>query len=191
MITSDKKRSANQRNGRLSTGPKTAAGKRAPSINAMRHGLSVKNDLNGIGPRYKKLQETLKDELNDEHHAGIIASRILDYERTEAYMLEVALLEWAGNDGFIEAAALQMSQRDVGVQMSLVGCLEKELEQKMDKQKKKEIKVYRDALKFLARISLVKCQKIMSDGQKESIRLRRYFKRASNQLIKSVKAAQT
>lgn len=40
-MTSERKRQANRANARLSTGPKTAGGKRRAALNARRHGLSL------------------------------------------------------------------------------------------------------------------------------------------------------
>jgi hypothetical protein len=40
-VTTERKRAANRRNARLSTGPRTAAGKARVKQNALRHGLNV------------------------------------------------------------------------------------------------------------------------------------------------------
>lgn len=188
MATS-KQKAASQRNGRLSRGPKTDAGKQAASLNAIRHGLSARSNLNALNPHIDEIEQLILAEVPDALTARTIAGKILDYERTEAYQSQVAAKEAEGKDGYLDTEALKKQQTESMATALWRGQMIKDLEQKgLSKHKKDELRVYRDALEFLTKMSVKREHTIVSNAQQEAVRLRRYFKRASNQLIKAIKA---
>ena len=188
-MTTSKQKSASQRNGRLSRGPKTDAGKRASSLNAIRHGLSSRTNLSALNPYLEAVEQLVAQEVADAEMAKTIASKILDYERTEAYQFQVAAKEVEGKDGFLNTEALKKQQVESMAAAMWRGQMVKDLERPgLTKHKKEELRVYRDALKFLTKMSVRQETIIVANAQQESVRLRRYYKRASNQLIKAIKA---
>lgn len=60
MTTSDRKRSANRANAARSTGPRTQAGKKRASRNALRHGLNLPLPLDEFGPELAALADRLQ-----------------------------------------------------------------------------------------------------------------------------------
>lgn len=188
MATS-KQRAASQRNGRLSRGPKTDAGKRAASLNAIRHDLSARPDLNALNPHLDEIEQLILAEVPDTPTAKAIAGKILDYERTEAHQIQVAAREAAGKDGHLDAEVLEKQKVESMATAMWQGQMIRDLEQKgLSKHKKNELRVYRDALGFLNKMSVQREQTIVTYALQEAVSLRRYFKRASNQLIKAIKA---
>lgn len=189
MVTS-KQRAANQQNARHSTGPKSEAGKRAASLNAIRHGLTSQTAINSLNPNLAALIHLIRDEVGDELLAQTIAAKVLDYERTEAYQLDVAAREIAGKDGYVNEDALAKARNEGRATALWSGQVDGQLAQKgLGKNWKNELKVYKESLEFLTKMSLRKERVLVAEGQEAFDRLRRYFKRASNQLIKAVKAA--
>lgn len=72
MPASDKQIAANRQNAKKSTGPKSASGKAASSLNALKHGLYASNivvaskDLVEDAAEYELLVSSLKEELSPE-----------------------------------------------------------------------------------------------------------------------------
>lgn len=187
-MSTSQKRAANRRNAQHSTGPKSKVGKRVASLNAVRHGLNARSSLNSLSPALSDLQQLIQEEVGDEIQARLIAGKILDYERTEAALYQVAVKEAAGKDGYLDEEALQKKQLEGAATAVWSGQMEADLKQKgLSKHKREELMVYRDSLKFLTRVSARQAQQILNTAADEAVRLRRYYKRASNQLIKAIK----
>lgn len=189
MMPTDKQRSASRRNGRLSSGPKTETGKKTSSLNALRHGLSAQTSLLALNPNLDKIQEQIQGEVGDPSFARQIAGRIIDYERTESYLLQVAQKEAVGADGFVDQAGLDQSREAVVTNSDRLIHFEQEKQRPgLSKSEKAEVKVLLDVVKFLGRFHAQREQKIIRDVKRDAVGLRRYYKRASNQLIKAIKA---
>ena len=77
------RRQANRRNALQSTGPRTGAGKRRASKNALSHGLSQPIDLKQVGDPLDRLQNVLTDAGYQPTHAFRVALCLLDYDRVE------------------------------------------------------------------------------------------------------------
>lgn len=189
MMPTDKQRSASRRNGWQSSGPKTPTGKKASSLNALRHGLSAQTSLHALNPGLDKIQDLIQGEISDANLARLISGRIVDYERTEAYLLQVALKESKGANGFVDQAGLDKAREAMVINNDRLAHFEQEMQQPgLSKADKEEIKVLLDAAKFLGRFHAQREQKIIRDAKSDTVGSRRYYKRASNQLIKAIKA---
>lgn len=189
MITSAK-RLANRRNALRSTGPKSAQGKLKASLNAMQHGLSSNPLRNATNPRLDELQQVIQEEIPDVQQARLIAGHILDYERTESCQREVAEKQHQGLDGFIDTTAIKQKQLESMATALWSGQLDRELSKPdLAKHKKDELKVYRDALIFLTKVSVQQEKSLLADALTKALRLRRYYKRACNQLTKTIRAS--
>ena len=77
------RRQANRQNALKSTGPRTGAGKRCASKNALSHGLSQPIDAKQVGDALERLQNVLTDAGYQPTHAFRIALCLLDYDRVE------------------------------------------------------------------------------------------------------------
>ena len=189
-MATNKQQSANQCNAQHSTGQRTPDGKRISSINALRHGLTYHCEFNSLNPKLALLSQIIAVEIQNEDVSKIIASRILDYERTESYQQGLSAKELAGEDGYIDPLALQKVRNDAIAHAIFQGIIEKKISTPgKSKQEKKELKMYRDGFKALIQIGGSKERMIFAKAHKEGIRQRRYYKRASNQLIKAIKAS--
>ena len=77
------RRQANRRNALHSTGPRTGAGKRRASKNALSHGLSPPIDVKQVGDPLDRLQNVLTNAGYQPTHAFRVALCLLDYDRVE------------------------------------------------------------------------------------------------------------
>ncbi len=110
---SERQRVANQRNATHSTGPRTEAGKRASSRNALRHGLG-RDPLADVvlAQEVEKLARRLCAETSGRglEQARVLAATIIQTQRVEAAkLLLFSRLERAGED---DAGASGMSTED-------------------------------------------------------------------------------
>lgn len=80
-MASLRQRKANRLNALSSSGPKTEAGKRRSSVNALRHGLTVPVEYSSWAPHESSLSQVLITEGLSDHLALEMARLILDYER--------------------------------------------------------------------------------------------------------------
>ena len=80
-MTNAKRTAANQRNALRSSGPRTDAGKRRSSVNAMRHGLTTSIETSLWWPHLQSLQALLESDGLNPPEARELALCILNYER--------------------------------------------------------------------------------------------------------------
>ena len=77
------RREANRQNALKSTGPRTGAGKRRASENALSHGLSQPIDVKQVGDALDRLQNVLIRAGYQPTHAFRVALCLLDYDRVD------------------------------------------------------------------------------------------------------------
>ena len=77
------RRQSNRQNALKSTGPKSGAGKRRASKNALSHGLSQPIDASQVGDALDRLQNVLTDAGYQPTHAFRVALCLLDYDRVD------------------------------------------------------------------------------------------------------------
>ena len=190
LTTSDRKLAANRLNAQRSTGPKSAAGKRAAGLNAIRHGLTSRKTLDALDPTLDQIQSVILPEIEDAALARSIAQKIVDYERNEAYQRQVAEAELKGQSGFVDSAEVKKHIDEGNAQAFMAGQVLRKLEQPgLSKTEKTETKWLLDSTRFLARTSAQTADRMVREGKQKETQMRRHYKRASNQLIKAVKAA--
>ncbi|UOD51435.1 hypothetical protein [Orrella daihaiensis] len=190
-MTSDRRQAANRLNAQRSTGPKSAAGKRAAALNAIRHGLTARTILDVPDPALDQIHSVILPEIKDPEIARSIAQKILNYERNEAYQRQIAEAEKAGQNGFVDQMAIKKNIDEGNAQAFIMaGQVLRKLEQpRLSKTEKAENKLQLQSLRFLAKVSAQKADQMVRDGKQKETQMRRHYKRASNQLIKAVKAA--
>ena len=182
--------SANRRNAHLSTGPKSTDGKRASSLNALRHGLTSRVSFHGGSPVIETLTDLIDQEIHDRCVSEQIAIKILEFERVLSVEYEVALKQSRGEDGYRDPQAL----KDLKVEMSNANQVyaygEANRKRKdLRKEDKEEMKLFWEIGKFFQWVAISKAKGMDRMAREEASSLRRYFKRASNQLIKAIKGA--
>lgn len=164
-------------------------GKQRSSINAIRHGLNRKILTPDELTILDDLRQIVLAEAPDFDLSTDLAKTILDYEQTESHLLTVAEREHQGQDGFVDEVAVERYRQETMAHVLLQSQMERKLlDSKLSKQKREEFKLYRDSLKFLARVAGHNEKKLLNDATQEARQTRRLFKRASNQLIKKIKA---
>lgn len=204
MSVSQKKRAANRRNALKSTGPKTVSGKRVSAQNATRHGLSVPLPPQLVEPVQQQLVELIVSDGFDHEIAHSLAEKIIDYERNLLYLQKIYHEDIAlANDPRSErgAAVLEKEERQKGLvdtltdieqqkhKVELLGLDIEQLELEAKKQEelhKQNQKLFR-ALNQLQRAGTRMIKSKNKDNIKRIGTSERYFKRASNQLIKALR----
>ena len=89
-MTTEKQISANRRNGVLSRGPKTAAGKAKSSRNAFRHGLSLSASRNpAVAQHIRELAQALTDDPERFSQAMLAAEGEVDLARVRTARAEL------------------------------------------------------------------------------------------------------
>ena len=193
-MTSPRKRLANRANASKSTGPKTEAGMRAASLNATTHGLSVATDPDSLDPTAERVAALIASGSIDQAMARDLAAKIVDYERCMEH--QRALLA--------QESTPPMSQEQHGQrhQSRLAQMFGKELSMIDDVLEEQEFlsgRVLKSDLNFRLRMKF-KMDKLVAKVQAKSDRssqqqakrressAARHYKRATNQLIKGLKA---
>ena len=211
MRASPKKRAANRRNALKSTGPRTASGRRASAQNATRHGLSVPLPPPLVDPVQQQLVELIMSDGFDHDVAHNLAGKIIEYERNILYLHDIYHEDIIqANDPNSErgAAILEQKKRQAGLIDILTDIERQKLEVKKHGLEVEQLGVEIEQLD-LEVINHEKLQKqnqqmlralhqtksagkrmLRSKKNQEVNRIansQRYFKRASNQLIKALR----
>ena len=193
-MTSPRKRLANKANASKSTGPKTADGMRAASLNATTHGLSVATDPDSLDPTAERVASLIASGGIDQAMARDLAAKIIDYERCMEH--QRARLSQESTPTMSQE---QHEQRLEGQLRHFFGTELDMLDDYLDHQKFLKKKVLKKDLNFgismkLKMIKLVAKMQAKSDrssqlaANKRESSAARHYKRATNQLIKGLKA---
>ena len=186
-MTSPLKRQANRRNASRSTGPKTQEGRVVSSLNAIKHGLNLPVDLNANCVNLKVLCELLRSNgLDDEQSKGLIA-KLMDYERNQAHQLTI-YKKWQEPEVELTPEVVDEKARERYPEIDMLDeMIQDELfftgkVSAKDVQKVARIKdaMYRDWIKLH--------NQQQRAGVRDAKNAVRYYKRSSNQLIKTLKA---
>lgn len=190
MRVSPQKRAANRRNALKSTGPKTASGRRASAQNSTRHGLSVPLPAHLVEPVQQQLVQLIMSGGFDHEVADNLAHKIIEYERNMQYLHEIFHNDIAlVNDPSTKRGAAILEQEEGREELFniLTEIEQDELKVKKrlglyapDRKLLQAIKQSKKAFKVLIRLNK------MFEIKRTNIP-QRYFKRASNQLIKALK----
>lgn len=97
-MSSPRRWAANRRNARASTGPKSTAGKRAASQNAVRHRLSVPLPASLLDPLRDEVAGLLLVSALPREQVDDLAEKIIEFERNMA-VFRRAEAEWLGKPG--------------------------------------------------------------------------------------------
>lgn len=184
--TSLQRRQANRRNALKSTGPKSAAGKKRSAANALSHGLSTPIGLQSTGPLLIAISNCIDQEVQESHIAREIARRIFDYERNLAYQRELFAQQF--NRRGTSAAEETGVHGLFGSELDMMDdYLEEQCNFKRPIAKKDHSFVSNTKHKMLKTWSKVDTRE-QQERVREGVNSVRYLKRASNQLIKALKA---
>ena len=188
MPTSARKTSANRINALRSTGPKSIKGKSVASINSLKHGLTAKSNLDSQAPWFLTMVQLIDDEINDRSIAEDLALKILELERTLLAQQTVAMRVAQGQDGYLDEQELQRVELEMSFAAQFKSQAQAELAQKgWSKRRREVLRLDRDIGHFLGQAAVSKSKRLKSDAIAEASRLRRYYKRSTNQLIKAIR----
>lgn len=185
-MTSAKKRLSNHANGLHFQASHHKKGLRKPSLNALKHGLSLPVDEIKFGKQISQICELIQDECESLAQAQEVAKLIIDFERNEAFLKD-------HNDAHLSAEikawylspycaklnhllALHRDKKSVDLTFTTTNLRPK------GKERSEEIKFIEDFLKIQETSFLSKLRR--SKRIKEAAE--RYHKRALNQLVKAV-----
>jgi hypothetical protein len=190
MRVSPKKRAANRRNALKSTGPKSVSGLRVSAQNATRHGLSVPLPTRLVEPVQRQLVKLIMSDGFDHDVAHDLAGKIIDYERNISYLNDIIKFKPISTyDPYHKkrAAIHKLKQR----QERFANTLEDSIQRELEVENREGLHVEDQELhKTLIQvqeigIGLIRAERILDI--KRIATSRRYFKRASNQLIKTLR----
>jgi hypothetical protein len=191
-MASPKQLAANRRNAQRSTGPKSEEGRRRSAVNALSHGLSSPHRSAEDVQAMQTVALLIQEECGGAGQALELASKIIDYERNEARQREF-LFEHLRNvlgppKPPFEGRALEQAIREqVPEYSALQDLLGDELSSGVRPNKRKLAEVSRVLLRLK--------NEAMQERELEPVKALkrwqgslRYLRRASNQLVKSVRA---
>ncbi len=184
-MTSIAQRRANRRNALKSTGPKTKAGRRRASLNAVSHGLSAPVDPAWREGKVSTIEGALKGERLPDADIRRVAEVIFEFERNIAHQREIFATRHAGNDegaddsSHLEADAALPDEID---EMLMI-------DERHGGPGEDERAWLIEAQKFMRRQQRLQHARAKRDAVEEIVRADRYMRRAANQLVKALKAS--
>ena len=187
-MASPKQVAANRSNALLSTGPMSDEGRRRAAVNALRHGLSRQ----AVSPKDAQAMEALARLIQDEcagtAAAQELASKILDYERNEARQREYLVSVLQPTKAPLTGQALEQAVRDEFPEYAM-------LQEMMANELQARAGINGQELTKVSRLLLGMRNHVELERQEQAVKLHRdwqgsvrYLKRASNQLVKSLRA---
>lgn len=186
-MTSPKQRAANRANALKSTGPKSELGRRRAAVNSTQHGLSLPIDTRIFKKEIAAVTRLIRDECESDDQAAELAKRIIDFERNEAYVMEL------GNENPMnELKAWTISSPRMLLNHLIQTHRNKERasitfttpnKKPKGKERTEEIKFIEDFIKLQDKVLI---SKVRSNERKLDSSVR-YQKRAINQLVKGVR----
>ena len=186
-MTSAKQRVSNKVNALRSTGPRSDEGKRRASLNATKHRLSRPVDERAFGKEIVAVSRLVRAECSSDDHAVELATRIIDFERNETFLLNFSdadvkndLQSWGRDPHRLELIRLvQMHSNKQPVPVTFTTSNKRP----KGKERTDEVKFIEDFIKLQERALLSKFR-YAEQSQNSALR---YQKRAINQLIKGLK----
>lgn len=187
-MASPKQVAANRSNALLSTGPMSDEGRRRAAVNALRHGLSRQ----AVSPEDAQAMEAvaclIQDECAGTAAAQELASKILDYERNEARQREYLVSVLQPTKAPLTGQALEQAVRDEFPEYAM-------LQEMMAHDLQARAGINGQELTKVSRLLLGMRNLVELERQEQAVKLHRdwqgsvrYLKRASNQLVKSLRA---
>ena len=193
-MTSPRKRLANRANASKSTGPKTAAGMRTASLNATTHGLSVATDPDSLDPTAERVAALIAAGGIDPAQARDLAAKIIDYERCMEH--QRALLAQESTPPMSQEQHGQRHQSWLGhmfgKELSMIADVLEEQEFLSGRVLKSDlnfgISMKLKMSKLVAKMQVKSDRSSQQQAKKRESSAARHYKRATNQLIKGLKA---
>jgi len=186
-MTSPKQRAANRANALKSTGPKSELGRRRAAVNATQHGLSLPIDTRIFKKEIAAVSYLIRDECESDVQATELAKRIIDFERNEAYAMELGdeapmneLKAWTISSPRMQLNNLIQTHRNKERASITFTTPNKKPK---GKERTEEIKFIEDFIKLQDKVLI---SKVRSNERKLDSSVR-YQKRAINQLVKGVR----
>lgn len=174
---SHQKLRANRLNSQRSTGPKSTQGKRKVSGNALRHGLSTPLDPSIVANHWPELVSVIKCEGFEAHTAQMLATKILEYERNEVFQV----CQYAQSVDILIPGITPTDSQDQSFRSMMTMLLDL-----IDYHRFFRGSAF-DEEKEFGRMKRSFGKHFIKAQSQEADRAKRFFKRASNQLIKALR----
>ena len=193
-MASPKQLAANRRNAQRSTGPQSEEGRRRSAVNALRHGLSSSHSrLAEDAQAIEAVALLIQGDCSCAGQAFELASKIIDYERNETRQREFLFDHLSDALGPakppLEGSALE---RAIGEQVPEYRALQDLLEDELSSGARPNKREIAQVSRLLVRLKNDALRELELEPIRAFKRWQgslRYLRRASNQLVKSVRAA--
>jgi hypothetical protein len=190
-MTSAKQIRANRANSARSTGPQNATGRERVSLNALRHGLSVRADPQSDESRLaaERLAAELAAECANPDAARDLAATLLEWDRNEAAQRKIFRDLFCDDTAPLVGMELVLATRSAYREY---GDIEAEIDEELKYAKPPNRGWIARGRRLMLRLEADVARQRDKDRSlawRDLFASQRYLKRASNQLAKALKAA--
>jgi hypothetical protein len=134
------------------------------------------------------LSDLISAEIGDQTAGQQIACKIIAFERTLHAQHQVALAQSRGESGYRDEERANRLTAEMMIAADIFNMGERNRKNKnLRTFEREEMKLFAEAGKFFESIAIRQAKDMDREAREQAVALRRYFKRASNQLIKAIR----
>lgn len=176
-LVSPRQKAANQRNARLSTGPKTPDGRLRASINAVKHGLATPINNSLWGGHVPQLAQLLAESGFNQAEAAELAQVIADYERNLVFQRARFLDLQSGKSPEVVLSAQAQQDLDLANKLAHIQAQGQMAQLGLGKSLTREIE------KFFRQTGARKARQDVKENKQNFDNAERYLRRAARKLV--------
>jgi hypothetical protein len=176
-LVSPRQKAANQRNARLSTGPKTPDGRLRASINAFKHGLTTPINNSLWGNKVPELAQLIAESGFGQADATELAEAIADYERNLVFQRARFLALQSGKTPEVVLSAQAQQDLDLANKLAHIQAQGQVAQLGLGKSLTRHIE------KFFRQIGERQARQDVKENKQNLDNAARYLRRAARKLV--------